>query len=79
MGVGSSGDDLDSMAKPLPESSKNGANSCPPLQILFAGEATHRTHYSTTHGAYFSGLREANRFLQVQHCNFVGVSELLQH
>ena len=77
VGVGSSGEDLDSMAKPLPESSKNGANSCPPLQILFAGEATHRTHYSTTHGAYFSGLREANRLLQ--HYNFVGVSELLQH
>lgn len=76
--VGSSGEDLDSMAKPLPESSsKSGANGCPPLQILFAGEATHRTHYSTTHGAYFSGLREANRLLQ--HYNCVGVSELLQH
>ncbi|CBI27910.3 unnamed protein product, partial [Vitis vinifera] len=77
VGVGSSGEDLDSMAKPLPESSKSGANACPPLQILFAGEATHRTHYSTTHGAYFSGLREANRLLQ--HYNCVGVSELLQH
>lgn len=73
--VGSSGDDLDSMAEPLP-SSKNG-NSCefgsqsPTLQILFAGEATHRTHYSTTHGAYFSGLREATRLLQ--HYHFLGV------
>ncbi|KAL3535618.1 hypothetical protein ACH5RR_004079 [Cinchona calisaya] len=57
--VGSSGDDLDTMAEPLPKPSNSS-----PLQILFAGEATHRTHYSTTHGAYFSGLREANRLLQ---------------
>lgn len=35
--VGSSGDDLDTVAEPLPNRiSKN----CPPLQILFAGEAT---------------------------------------
>ncbi|GAA0173513.1 oxidase [Lithospermum erythrorhizon] len=60
--VGSSGDDLDTMAEPLP---KLGLDENPyPLQILFAGEATHRTHYSTTHGAYFSGIREANRLLQ---------------
>lgn len=58
--VGSSGDDFDAMAEPLPTT--NG--STPSLQILFAGEATHRTHYSTTHGAHFSGLREANRILQ---------------
>ncbi|RDX79224.1 putative polyamine oxidase 5, partial [Mucuna pruriens] len=63
--VGSSGDDLDIMAEPLPKSSSSSHPSAsPPLQILFAGEATHRTHYSTTHGAYFSGLREANRLLQ---------------
>ncbi|KAM3344417.1 putative polyamine oxidase 5 [Capsicum galapagoense] len=64
--VGSSGDDLDTMAEPLPKRSNNSFNSkgSPPLQILFAGEATHRTHYSTTHGAYFSGLREANRLLK---------------
>ncbi|KAF5458840.1 hypothetical protein F2P56_022840 [Juglans regia] len=67
--VGSSGDDLDKMAEPLPKQSS--AASPPPLQILFAGEATHRTHYSTTHGAYLSGLREANRLLQHYHC--VGV------
>ncbi|XP_077216682.1 polyamine oxidase 5 [Tasmannia lanceolata] len=59
--VGSSGDDLDSMAEPLPEAP---TNVVPPLQLLFAGEATHRTHYSTTHGAYFSGIREANRLIQ---------------
>ncbi|KAK9705436.1 hypothetical protein RND81_07G056800 [Saponaria officinalis] len=59
--VGSSGDDFDSLAQPLPMQEECGI---PQLQILFAGEATHRTHYSTTHGAYFSGLREANRLLQ---------------
>ncbi|XP_043716284.1 probable polyamine oxidase 5 [Telopea speciosissima] len=65
--VGSSGHDFDLMAEPLPQSSNSdfveGA-SPPPLQILFVGEATYRTHYSTTHGAYFSGLTEANRLLQ---------------
>ncbi|KAL1363712.1 hypothetical protein HN51_011910 [Arachis hypogaea] len=67
--VGSSGDDLDTMAEPLPKDSNcHPSASSYPLQILFAGEATHRTHYSTTHGAYFSGLREANRLLQHYHC-----------
>ncbi|KAL5098232.1 hypothetical protein RYX36_002559 [Vicia faba] len=68
--VGSSGEDLDTMAEPLPMKMKDDNNSFSydPLQILFAGEATHRTHYSTTHGAYFSGLREANRLLQHYHC-----------
>ncbi|KAM3382162.1 hypothetical protein P3S68_007735 [Capsicum galapagoense] len=61
--VGSSGDDLDAMAEPLPKSSKDG-DSCPPLQILFAGEATHRSYHSTTHGAYLTGLREAHRLLK---------------
>ncbi|KAF5748479.1 hypothetical protein HS088_TW04G00433 [Tripterygium wilfordii] len=64
--VGSSGDDVDKLAEPLPEI--DTCESPLPLQILFAGEATHRTHYSTTHGAYFSGLREANRLLQHYHC-----------
>uniref|UniRef100_A0A2P2KEN7 Uncharacterized protein MANES_03G033700 n=1 Tax=Rhizophora mucronata TaxID=61149 RepID=A0A2P2KEN7_RHIMU len=69
--VGSSGDDMDSLAEPLPRIGSLESASPPPLQILFAGEATHRTHYSTTHGAYFSGLREANRLLQ--HYNCIGV------
>lgn len=60
--VGSSGADMDKLAEPLPKSGSN------PLQILFAGEATHRTHYSTTHGAYFSGIREANRLLEHYRC-----------
>ncbi|KAL7599101.1 probable polyamine oxidase 5 [Lactuca sativa] len=59
--VGSSSKDMDSLAEPL-------TNGSSPLQILFAGEATHRTHYSTTHGAYFSGLREANRLLEHYNC-----------
>ncbi|XP_027065185.1 probable polyamine oxidase 5 [Coffea arabica] len=69
--VGSSGDDMDTMAEPLPKISNSSApkSPSPPLQILFAGEATHRTHYSTTHGAYFSGLREANRLLQHYGCS----------
>lgn len=67
--VGSSGEELDTMAMPLPKHTNLGSNS--PLQILFAGEATHRTHYSTTHGAYFSGIREANRLLQHYNCNGV--------
>ncbi|MBA0847324.1 hypothetical protein Goshw_016197 [Gossypium schwendimanii] len=65
--VGSCGADFDTMAEPLPTDVYHHH----PLQILFAGEATHRTHYSTTHGAYFSGIREANRLLQHYHC--VGV------
>ena len=66
--VGSSGDDLDRMAEPLPRITSQESIVSPPLQLLFAGEATHRTHYSTTHGAYFSGLREANRLLLHYHC-----------
>ncbi|KAE8722013.1 putative polyamine oxidase 5 [Hibiscus syriacus] len=71
--VGSSGADLDTMAEPLPKTGSSELDRAVdhPLQILFAGEATHRTHYSTTHGAYFSGLREANRLLQHYHCHGV--------
>lgn len=59
--VGSSGEDLDRMAEPLPRGPEADR---PPLRVLFAGEATHRTHYSTTHAAYLSGVREADRLLQ---------------
>ncbi|NXI48221.1 PAOX oxidase, partial [Galbula dea] len=59
--VGSSGDDIDVLAQPLPEDPKDPR----PLQLLFAGEATHRTFYSTTHGALLSGWREAERLIQL--------------
>ncbi|WVZ69099.1 hypothetical protein U9M48_017937 [Paspalum notatum var. saurae] len=59
--VGSSGEDLDRMAEPLPRPGAPGADEC---RVLFTGEATHRTHYSTTHAAYLSGAREAERLLQ---------------
>ncbi|XP_062435928.1 peroxisomal N(1)-acetyl-spermine/spermidine oxidase isoform X2 [Rhea pennata] len=55
--VDSSGEDIDVLAQPLPED----ASDPRPLQVLFAGEATHRTFYSTTHGALLSGWREADR------------------
>ncbi|KAL3623651.1 hypothetical protein CASFOL_032467 [Castilleja foliolosa] len=66
--VGSSIGDMDTLAEPLPQMDGPDGSAAPPLQILFAGEATHRTHYSTTHGAYFSGLREANRLLKHYNC-----------
>ncbi|KAJ0977479.1 hypothetical protein J5N97_012953 [Dioscorea zingiberensis] len=63
--VGSSGHDLDLIAEPLPRGgAHDGTAAAPPLQLLFAGEATHRTYYSTTRGAYFSGIREANRLIE---------------
>ncbi|OXB75324.1 UNVERIFIED_CONTAM: hypothetical protein H355_008630 [Colinus virginianus] len=55
--VGSSGEDIDTLAQPLPEDTSDPR----PLQVLFAGEATHRSFYSTTHGALLSGWREAER------------------
>ncbi|XP_015166837.1 probable polyamine oxidase 5 [Solanum tuberosum] len=68
--VGSSGNDLDAMAEPLPKEISDDKNSkkSPRLQVLFAGEATSRNYYSTTHGAYLTGLREANRLLEHFQC-----------
>lgn len=72
VGVGSSGDDLDVLAVPLPRewprSSCSAGGGRGGLQIMFAGEATHRTHYSTTHGAYYSGIREALRLVEYYKC-----------
>ncbi|XP_028584734.2 peroxisomal N(1)-acetyl-spermine/spermidine oxidase [Podarcis muralis] len=59
--VDSSGDDIDALAQPLHE----GTSDSKPPQVLFAGEATHRTFYSTTHGALLSGWREADRLLDI--------------
>ncbi|KAJ7542172.1 hypothetical protein O6H91_10G093400 [Diphasiastrum complanatum] len=63
--AGSSGVDMDVLAEPVPGDldNENSEQNIPALQLLFAGEATHRYHYSTTHGAYFSGVREAERLL----------------
>jgi monoamine oxidase len=49
--VGSSPDDRDQLANPASD------------RLLFAGEATHRDHSATVHGAYLSGVREAKRIL----------------
>ncbi|KAM4033760.1 peroxisomal N(1)-acetyl-spermine/spermidine oxidase [Anomaloglossus baeobatrachus] len=57
--VGSSGIDVDNLAEPLPTDKE----ALKPLQILFAGEATERKFYSTTHGALMSGWREAQRLI----------------
>lgn len=32
--------------------------------MMFAGEATHESFYSTTHGAYDTGVKQAQTFLQ---------------
>jgi monoamine oxidase len=47
--VGASGADYDELASPV------GG------RLFFAGESTYREHPATAHGAYLSGLREANR------------------
>ncbi|XP_030643788.1 spermine oxidase [Chanos chanos] len=60
--VGSSGGDVEKLAMPLPSAKSTKA---PPLQVLFAGEATHRKYYSTTHGALLSGEREAIRLIEM--------------
>ncbi|XP_076858557.1 spermine oxidase [Brachyhypopomus gauderio] len=51
----------EALAEPLPLQSKLPENK--PLQVLFAGEATHVNFYTTTHGAYLSGIREAQRLI----------------
>jgi monoamine oxidase len=49
--VGSSPDDMDALAEPAGE------------RLMFAGEATNREWFGTVHGAYLSGIREAERIL----------------
>ncbi|KAG7330960.1 hypothetical protein KOW79_004929 [Hemibagrus wyckioides] len=51
----------EALAAPLPSCSQ--VSKSKPLQVLFAGEATHVNFYTTTHGAYLSGLREAERLI----------------
>ncbi|XP_007431089.1 peroxisomal N(1)-acetyl-spermine/spermidine oxidase, partial [Python bivittatus] len=59
--VGSCGEDIDVLSQPLPQETSD--SKLP--QVLFAGEATHRTFYSTTHGALLSGWREADRLIHL--------------
>ena len=54
---GSSRLDREVLAQPV--------NGSTPLQLLFAGEATHPSIFSTTVGAYESGIREADRLLSI--------------
>ncbi|XP_017325295.1 spermine oxidase [Ictalurus punctatus] len=51
----------EALAAPLPSCSRVPESK--PLQVLFAGEATHVNFYTTTHGAYLSGVREAQRLI----------------
>lgn len=63
--VGCSADDFGVLAQPLPQpmSGSMDEGETAPLQLLFAGEATHQRYYSTLHGAYLTGIREANRII----------------
>eukprot|EP00698_Gefionella_okellyi_P018834 TRINITY_DN5693_c0_g1_i2.p1 TRINITY_DN5693_c0_g1~~TRINITY_DN5693_c0_g1_i2.p1 ORF type:complete len:851 (+),score=182.56 TRINITY_DN5693_c0_g1_i2:197-2554(+) len=51
--VGATGDDYDTMARPIGE------------RLFFAGEATIKQFPATVHGAFLSGLREAERIAYV--------------
>ncbi|MBN3312268.1 PAOX oxidase, partial [Atractosteus spatula] len=57
--VGCSASDIDSIAEPLPLKQSHSE----PLQVLFAGEATSKSFFSTTHGALLAGWREADRLI----------------
>ncbi|RWS01125.1 peroxisomal N(1)-acetyl-spermine/spermidine oxidase-like protein, partial [Dinothrombium tinctorium] len=58
-GIDSDAGDFDIIGESLPDSESP--------RLLFAGEATSRTHYSTMHGARESGVREAMRIVdQIQ-------------
>uniref|UniRef100_A0A8C6KJA0 Polyamine oxidase n=1 Tax=Nothobranchius furzeri TaxID=105023 RepID=A0A8C6KJA0_NOTFU len=59
LATGCSEQDLENMMEPLP-SKKSKAQ---PLQVLFAGEATHHCFFSTVHGALLTGWREADRLI----------------
>ncbi|XP_062862572.1 spermine oxidase-like [Trichomycterus rosablanca] len=53
----------EALAAPIPILREQVTES-KPLQVLFAGEATHVNFYTTTHGAYLSGVREAQRIVK---------------
>ncbi|XP_033956159.1 peroxisomal N(1)-acetyl-spermine/spermidine oxidase-like isoform X3 [Pseudochaenichthys georgianus] len=58
-GKGCSVQDLENMMEPLP----TDGSLLQPLQVLFAGEATHTCYFSTVHGALLTGWREADRLI----------------
>ena len=45
-------------------------------RLLFAGEATHSSHYSTVHGAMETGRKEADRVLNLENISRRTVTEL---
>jgi monoamine oxidase len=49
--VGGRGEDYEVLAQPVSD------------RVLFAGEATNRVYPGTVHGAYLSGIREAERII----------------
>ncbi|KAK6293365.1 hypothetical protein J4Q44_G00356910 [Coregonus suidteri] len=55
--TGTSLQDIHNLAEPLPQQGEQ------PLQVLFAGEATHPSFFSTVHGALLTGWREADRLI----------------
>ncbi|XP_035519868.1 peroxisomal N(1)-acetyl-spermine/spermidine oxidase-like [Morone saxatilis] len=69
-GKGCSVQDLENMMEPLPTK----GSQAQPLQVLFAGEATHPCYYSTVHGALLTGWREADRL--ISHYSSISPSEL---
>jgi monoamine oxidase len=50
--VGAKTEYYDTLARPIDD------------RVFFAGEATHRAYPGTVHGAYLSGIREANRVVK---------------
>ncbi|XP_034057697.1 peroxisomal N(1)-acetyl-spermine/spermidine oxidase-like [Gymnodraco acuticeps] len=68
-GKGCSAQDLENMMEPLPTK----GSLLQPLQVLFAGEATHPCYYSTVHGALLTGWREADRL--ISHYSAISTSE----
>ncbi|XP_062375431.1 peroxisomal N(1)-acetyl-spermine/spermidine oxidase-like isoform X2 [Sardina pilchardus] len=59
LATGCSARDTQHLAEPLPTEHTHSR----PLQVLFAGEATHGSFFSTAHGALQTGWREAERLI----------------